>query len=107
VGVGVTVLPNCIVTDEIQSKTLQVLMVKGGGFPDIQLMIVETPHHSPSANVGLLKKALEQKLMVGSHHQAEIFSPTQKHAACGHQRTASGQGEFELGNSVRIACGWG
>ncbi|HEV8725922.1 MAG TPA: LysR family transcriptional regulator [Candidatus Binatia bacterium] len=67
-GVGVTVLPSFTVRDEVQSKTLKVLAIEGGRLPDTQLMIVEARHRSPNANVELVKKALVEKLAIGSRH---------------------------------------
>jgi len=67
-GVGVTVLPSFTVRDEVQSKTLKVVVIEGGRLPDTQLMIVESRRRSPNANVELVKKALEEKLATGSRH---------------------------------------
>jgi LysR family transcriptional regulator, transcriptional activator of the cysJI operon len=67
-GVGVTVLPSFTVRDEVQSKTLKVVVIEGGRLPDTQLMIVEARRRSPNANVELVKKALEEKLAVSRHH---------------------------------------
>jgi len=67
-GVGVTVLPSFTVREEVQNKTLKVLAIEGGRLPDTQLKIVEAHRRSPNANVDLVKKALEEKLAVGSRH---------------------------------------
>jgi LysR family transcriptional regulator, transcriptional activator of the cysJI operon len=69
-GIGVTLLPNFTVRDEIESKTLKVLVLKGAHLPDTQLMIVEARRHFPNPNVELVKKALEKELVVGSRHQS-------------------------------------
>ena len=67
-GVGVTVVPSFTVREEVQNKTLKVLAIEGGRLPDTQLKIVEAHRRSPNANVDLVKKALEEKLAVGSRH---------------------------------------
>ena len=67
-GVGLTVLPGFTVRDEVQSNTLKVLAIEGDRLLNTQLMIVEARRRSPNANVELVKKALEEKLAVGSHH---------------------------------------
>jgi DNA-binding transcriptional LysR family regulator len=69
-GVGVTVLPNFTVRDEVENKSLKVLTIKGSRLPEIQLMIVEARGHPPNANAELVKKALEEKLAVGSRHHS-------------------------------------
>jgi len=69
-GVGVTVLPNYAVKDEILSNSLKILTIKDGRLPDTQLMIVEARRRTPNANVELVKKALEKELVVGSRHQS-------------------------------------
>ena len=69
-GVGVTVLPNFTVRDEVENKSLKVLTIKKSRLPDIQLMIVEPRGHAPNANAKLVKKALEEKLAAGSRHQS-------------------------------------
>jgi hypothetical protein len=56
------------VRDEVQSNTLKVLAIEGDRLLNTQLMIVEARRRSPNANVELVKKALEEKLAVGSHH---------------------------------------
>jgi LysR family transcriptional regulator, transcriptional activator of the cysJI operon len=67
-GVGITLLPNFTVRDEIQSKTLRVLSLKGARPPDTQLILVAARRPSSNTNVALVKKALEEKLAAGSHH---------------------------------------
>ena len=67
-GVGVTVLPNFTVRDEVQSKTLKVLTIEDWHLPDTRLMIVEPRRRFPNVNVDLVKKALEEELVVGSSH---------------------------------------
>jgi DNA-binding transcriptional LysR family regulator len=67
-GVGITVLPNFAVREEVRNKTLKVLAIEGGGLSDTQLMMVDARRRSPNANVELVKKALEKKLAVGSRH---------------------------------------
>src|SRR4030095_2718555 len=67
-GVGITVLPNFAVREEVRNKTLKVLAIEGGGLSDTQLMMVNARRRSPNANVELVKKALEKKLAVGSRH---------------------------------------
>ena len=68
-GLGVTVLPNFTVKDELEDKTLKVLTLKEGGLPDTQLMIVETNRPSANANVERVKKAFEEELAAGSRRQ--------------------------------------
>lgn len=80
-GLGVTVLPNFTVRDELQSNTLKVLTIKEGGLPDAQLMIVEARRRSSNANVERVKKALEEKLAAGSRQQSSYFSTPGQHAA--------------------------
>ena len=67
-GVGITVLPNFAVREEVRNKTLKVLTIEGGGLSDTQLMMVDARRRSPNANVELVKKALEKKLAMGSRH---------------------------------------
>jgi DNA-binding transcriptional LysR family regulator len=67
-GVGITVLPNFAVREEVRNKTLKVLAIEGGGLSDTQLMMVDARRRSPNANVELVKKALEKKLTIGSRH---------------------------------------
>jgi DNA-binding transcriptional LysR family regulator len=67
-GVGITVLPNFAVREEVRNKTLKVLAIEGGGLSDTQLMMVDARRRSPNANVELVKKALEKKLAMGSRH---------------------------------------
>src|SRR6266508_822308 len=67
-GVGFTVLPNFTVRDEVQGKTLKILALQDGPLPDTRLMIVEARRRSPNANVELVKKALVEKLAMGSRH---------------------------------------
>jgi DNA-binding transcriptional LysR family regulator len=69
-GVGVTVLPTFTVKEAVQSKTLKILTVKDWRLPDTHLMIVEARRSSSNANVELVKKALEEKLAVGSYHES-------------------------------------
>ena len=67
-GVGVTVLPNFTVTDELQRKTLKILAVEGVHLPDIRLMIVEARRRTSNANIERVRKVLEETLLVGSRH---------------------------------------
>jgi len=67
-GVGITVLPNFTVTDEIQRKTLKILAVEGVRLPDIRLMIVEARRRTSNANIERVRKVLEETLLVGSRH---------------------------------------
>ena len=67
-GVGITVLPNFTVTDELQRKTLKILAVEGVRLPDIRLMIVEARRRTPNANIERVRKVLEETLAVGSRH---------------------------------------
>jgi len=67
-GVGITVLPNFAVREEVRNKTLKVLAIAGGGLSGTQLMMVDARHRSPNANVELVKKALVEKLAIGSRH---------------------------------------
>lgn len=67
-GVGVTVLPNFTVTDELQRKTLKILAVEGVHLPDIRLMIVEARRRTSNANIERVRKVLEETLLVGSCH---------------------------------------
>jgi len=67
-GVGITVLPNFTVTDEVQRKTLKILAVEGVRLPDIRLMIVEARRRTPNANIERVRKVLEETLAVGRRH---------------------------------------
>ena len=67
-GVGITVLPNFTVTDELQRKTLKILAVEGVHLPDIRLMIVEARRRTSNANIERVRKVLEETLLVGSRH---------------------------------------
>jgi DNA-binding transcriptional LysR family regulator len=67
-GVGITVLPNFTVTDELQRKTLKILAVEGVRLPDIRLMIVEARRRTSNANIERVRKVLEETLLVGSRH---------------------------------------
>lgn len=69
-GVGVTLLPDYAVKNEVQSGTLKILTIKDNCLPDTQLMMVEAHRRSPNANVELMKKILEEELVIGSHHQS-------------------------------------
>jgi DNA-binding transcriptional LysR family regulator len=65
-GVGITVLPNFAVREEVRNKTLKVLAIEGDRLLNTQLMIVEARRRSPNANVELVKKALEKELQLGA-----------------------------------------
>ena len=67
-GVGITVLPNFTVREEVRNKTLKVLAIKGDGLSGTQLMMVDMRRRPPNANVELVKKALVEKLAIGSRH---------------------------------------
>jgi LysR family transcriptional regulator, transcriptional activator of the cysJI operon len=71
-GVGVTVLPTFTVTEEVQSKTLKVLTIKDRPLPDTRLMIVEAHRRSTNPNVELVKKALQETLMVEANHDESL-----------------------------------
>jgi len=70
--IGVTVLPTFTVTEEVQSKTLKVLTIKDRPFPDTQLMIVEPHRRSTNPNVELVKKALQETLMLEANHDESL-----------------------------------
>ena len=65
--VGVTVLPNFTVAEEIERKTLKTLAVQGVRLPDIRLMIVEARRRPPNSKIELVKKALEEGLQRPHH----------------------------------------
>jgi DNA-binding transcriptional LysR family regulator len=67
-GVGITVLPNFTITDEVQRKTLKILAVKGVRLPDIRLMIVEARRRTPNATIQRVRNVLEKTLAVGRRH---------------------------------------
>jgi DNA-binding transcriptional LysR family regulator len=64
-GIGITILPMFAVRDELERKTLKSVAVKEWRLPDTRLMIVEAHRRSPNANVELVKKVLEEHLMLG------------------------------------------
>jgi len=71
-GIGVAVLPTFTVTEEVQSKTLKVLTIKDRPLPDTQLMIVEPHRRSTNPNVELVKKALQETLMLEANHDESL-----------------------------------
>ena len=73
-GIGVAVLPTFTVTEEVQSKTLKVLTIKDRPLPETRLMIVEAHRRSTNPNVELVKKALQETLMVETNRHESLPS---------------------------------
>ena len=71
-GVGVTVLPAFTVREEVQSKTLKVLTIKDRRLPDTRLMIVEAQRRPKNPNVELVKRALQEALMVETNRHESL-----------------------------------